>query len=134
MTFDDKSDEWRSTAEDNVDEWGVQPPADIVLALAEELSEVAEEIVENSEVPPERYGPDERQLMYFMTEVIVLGNQIREELEGRYEDDEGRPIPMNERPELLGEIENSEPVMEEVDDLAPLVYQLVESIEENSKW
>lgn len=130
----DRHDHWRDKAAENTDKWGVQPPADVVLAIMEELAEVAEEIIENSEVSRERPSVDERKLMHYIIEIAVLGDEIREELEARYEDDHGRPIPQDERPEILGDIHESEPIHEEIDDLAPLVYQLADSVDEYSDW
>jgi NTP pyrophosphatase (non-canonical NTP hydrolase) len=129
----DRFDAWMNQAEENTDKWGVQPPADVVLAIMEELAEVTEEILYTSEIPSGQRDMDEPVLMSYIVEIAVLGTEIREELENQYEDENGRPIPEHERPTVLGRINDPKAVDRELDDLGPLVVQLAESIDEYSK-
>jgi hypothetical protein len=130
----DKQSNWREKADENTELWGTQPPEDVVLAIVEEVAEITEELFEHTDVPIERYNRDERYLLYLLTEITALGSEVQRTLEETYEDENGNPIPEDERPRILGEIEDIEAVMDEVDDLGPLVYQLRDSVEEHSRW
>ena len=125
---------WSESADENVEKWGVQPPLHLILAIMEELSEIAEELIENSDPPDTRKTPEERELMYLFSELVLLGDEIQSYWDDVAEDDEGNPIPESERPRVIGKIHNNEPILDEVDDIAPLVVQLAESLDEESKW
>ena len=130
----DNDTDWREKADENTNRWGTQPPEHVVLAIVEEVAEITEEMFEHTDVPLERYNRDERYLLYLLTEIGALGAEVQRTLDNSLEDDDGNPLPKNERPRILGDIDDVEAVMDEVDDLGPLVYQLRDSVKENSKW
>lgn len=134
MNREERLNKWSESADENVEKWGVQPPVHVVVAIMEELSEIAEEIIENSEPPDHRRTPEERELMYLFSEIIVLGDEIQTFWDDVAEDDEGDPVPESERPSVIGDIKNASSIQEEVDDIAPLIIQLAESVDEYSKW
>lgn len=126
--------EWVEQADENTERWGVQPPEDVVLAIMEELAEVTDELFQHSDATIERYSRQERELLFLLSELATLGEEIQSTLERTYEDEDGNPLPKSDRPRVLGELRESEPVQDEVDDLGALVYQLRESVNEHSKW
>lgn len=117
----DTSQCWIAQAEENIDDWGQQSAAALVLALQEELGEIAAEMLGNPigvgdlAFPPEAYAQLEA--------VQDAGFYCRRYLESEFETDDGEPLPAAERPDLRIGFD-SDDLRAEIDDLAPLVYQL----------
>lgn len=119
--------EWVDTAEGNVERWGNQRPKVLALALAEELAEIVAELLADDEPRPRwsydvdadaRVRGDET-----LDLVRVAGFSAREYLEEFHEDENGDPRPPSEVPPLAG-VADRDAALEELHDLAPLVYQL----------
>jgi len=115
-------------AESNIEKWGNQTPTVLLLALAEEVGEIADAIMESHEKPEgDRYASN---LAYSrLADVRDAGFESREFLESTFEDETGNPLPDDEVPELLKTTSPME-VLDEVKDAAPLVFQLAWALEE----
>lgn len=117
---------WEVVAEENVEKWGNQRPKGLTLALAEELAEVASELIGAPGLPRDQRGTEADALL---DDIRGVGLRAQSYLERECEDDEGDPLPMDERPDMSG-VENREAAIDETDDLAPLVYQLRWALED----
>lgn len=111
---------WLEAAEENVERWGNQRPKGLALALAEVLAEVIDELGIGE---PETTGADA-----VLEDVRDAGYRARFYLETTAEDDDGNPLPLGERPRLAG-VDDREAALDELEDLAPLVYQLMWALE-----
>lgn len=105
---------WGEQAVENTMTWGKQPAAALVLALAEELGEVADELLDGE---PE-CGTD-----YHLRDVREIGTGIQRWLENHTEDSDGEPLPERERPEY-SEPADAEAAKAEVVDVGALAIQL----------
>jgi len=119
---------WGNHAEENIEKWGNQEPKVLLLAMAEELAEIADELLEDNGLPPNAYRNDADRIL---NDIRTDGYRAREYLEGHCEDDDGSPLPMDERPVHDG-VSQPERAASETEDLAPLVYQLYWSLEDRS--
>lgn len=113
---------WGPKAKENIEKWGDQTPAVLLLALAEEIGEVADEVLATGEKPF-------HDAMYFaegvhlLSEVRDVGFQCRDFLEEHFEDADGAPLPEEEMPRIFHDLDEDR-VFDEVDDAAPLLFQL----------
>lgn len=123
---------WYDRAEENIDQWGNQSPGLLFLALVEELGEIAEELVEQSEGRPPR--DDEKgpwsEAWRFINDTRRLGLDARDFLEANFDDPAGEtdtslPADMD----ILAPFEDEESIQDEVDDAAPLLFQLSWALE-----
>jgi regulator of RNase E activity RraB len=111
---------WGNSAEENIQKWGNQPPKELLLAMAEEMAEIADELLDDNGLPPNAY---ESEAHTILNDIRTVGYWAREHLEENYENDDGEPLPGAERPDLTG-VANPEAAKEETEDLAPLLFQL----------
>ena len=123
------SEQWTQKAGENVEKWGQQSPAEYALALAEELAEVCEVILATAdpgdgESPVGDYDETPHRGRELLVEQQHLGFEIRDYLEGAFEDDEGVPIPVDERPAITGDLRDPDAAREEIDDLGALAIQM----------
>lgn len=113
--------EWREKAEQNVDEHGLERPAQLVLLMAEELGELASEVAESSERTEfgmtQRHEQAERELR----RIIDTGGCAK-----RFCDD---VMDGDRNPQILGDVTDEEAIRDELDDLAALCVQMGQSIE-----
>lgn len=119
---------WGRKAEENVEEWGLQGPALILLAMMEEMGEIAEEL--RAEIPgPSVDNPDDvpHEAARLLYEIAELGLETQEFLESNFEQPAGEKAPDEDRPVDrcgVGPVHDPEAVSEELTDLAPLCFQL----------
>lgn len=130
MTHEDNAELWIELAEKNTEKWGVQPPEDVVLAILEELAEVADEMLEHGDINTHRLNDTEGRMLSLLLEIRGKGFKARQNLESAYENKHGEPLPPEERPNVLDGIDDTPRVQSEVNDLAPLVFQLSQSLDE----
>lgn len=124
----DESERWEARAESNIDRWGNQTPTVLLLALVEEIGEVADEVLATAE---KSYEDDmaAKQAFKYLSDVRRAGFRCRELLEVVFEDENGDPIPNEEMPKLVHSLDE-ERVLDELNDAAPLVYQLSWALQE----
>jgi len=120
-------DHWEGIARENVDRWGEQPPAVLLLALVEEVAETVDELLKTAEKGTETMVPAEA--MARLAAVRDAGFECRAFLEREFEDENGEPLPREEWPTLVWDFDDVA-VQEEVGDTAPLVYQLAWALDE----
>lgn len=130
----ERIEKWQRYAERNTEKWGVQPPAHVILAIMEELAEITEDFLVNSDTPNAPRTPEEREMMYLLTEIISLGDYVQTRLDDLLEDENGEPVDYDKRPTVTGKLKNREDVDKEIDDIAPLIIQLAKSVDEYSWW
>lgn len=124
--------QWNDKALENVERWGDQAVATLFLQCIEELGEIAHELqmdAGHGEIDQQAHRGFE-----FMIEMAGLGTRVRSYLEANFENDDGDPLPEDTRAEprqaILGDLDDTEGVLEELDDLAPLLFQLHWAIED----
>lgn len=124
---------WLSQAHDNVDRWGNQSPGLLFLALVEELGEIAEQMIEQSTTRPPSDGEHGTwsQGWRFINDVRRLGLDAREYLESKFDEPAGKDDPHlpTDLP-IVAPFEDADAVQDEVDDAAPLLYQLTWSLDD----
>lgn len=112
---------WRQKAQQNLTAWGLQRPQPLVLAIAEEVAEMADAF-DLSDVDERNPGDDRgAELLLALRE---LGFEIRDYLEESSEDDEGNPLPPADREPIEVPIDEPGQLLAELDDVVPLGYQL----------
>lgn len=112
--------EWGSRAEANIEKWGNQPPKMLILAMAEELAEIVDEVFPHEARPPVAYDHEYQSIL---NDIRTTGFAARECLERCCEGADGDPLPDEEWPGMGG-VENPEAALTETKDLAPLCWQL----------
>lgn len=135
----DAAREWEQKAHENVQRWGVQPVDGLLLAMGEELGELAAEIHGFADYPePEdsdgaRMAEHGRDLIRRMDH---LGRDIRDYLETVSERD-GEPVPPEDRPDYLDpfppDLKRSRRerlIRAELDDLMALGFQTLWALEQ----
>lgn len=126
------SQEWRDSAEANVERWGNQTPAVLLLAMVEELGEIAMEMEAHSgpgggSPPIGDYDNCPHRGRELISMTARLGREVREYLETEFPEPAGDGT--HERPpRITGDVETA-PIREELDDLAPLCWQLAWALE-----
>lgn len=122
---------WEKKARENIQTWGNQEPVVLLLALVEELAEAIEYPLAGG-TP----NPDEARYEYEawrrLEAAFEAGMASRRLLEGAFEDDEGSPLPEEERPVISWSFDEAE-TAREVDDVGPLVYQLAWALDDGGK-
>lgn len=108
---------WRQRAQQNLQRWGLQETAPLVLAMAEEVGEMADAF-ELDVIPRDDRGAE------LLVELRDLAFEIRDYLEDVAEDDDGNPLPPAERDSIDVLLNHPEELIAELDDLMPLGYQL----------
>lgn len=112
---------WERKARGNVEKWGLQDVATILLATQEELSELAEEIAPHATT-------DDSRLNYAMQRTIMAGLTVQSIHEALYEDDDGNPV--ENPPEWEFDGENLDRIEDELIDTAALLVQLHWAVQE----
>ena len=123
---------WGDNAETNIEKWGNQPPEILLLALIEEVGEVADEIIKQTPEPhPDNTAETPFEGMELLHEMRELGFDVRDFLESEYPEPagEGEHQKTSSHPIVGGEIQDSEAVQSEIDDLMPLGWQLSWALE-----
>jgi hypothetical protein len=124
----DRRIRWERQANDNVDRWGNQTAPTLFLAMVEEQGEVAEELLDQASLPDPDNDPDVAvEAWNFIGKAMELGHDVRDFLEGNFEGPAGKPDRGREqaRQDIGGaHLDAPTDVQDEVDDLAPLVFQL----------
>ena len=109
-------------AKENVDKWGQQPPAELALAMVEELGELVAEIEVDVD-PDAGTGDPAFEANYLLERTEANGKAARRWLESEYEDEDG-PLPADERPSLPAVLEDTDSARDEMYDLVALCHQL----------
>lgn len=120
---------WGEKAESNVEQWGNQRHDTVFLAMIEEVGEIAMAMESNNGpgggLPPVGDYDDRadrgRQLIHRMAE---LGRDTREFLESEYPAPAGDPgVEKDGEIAVHGDPRDTDPIIEEVEDAAPLLWQ-----------
>jgi len=119
--------DWEDQAAENLERWGDQDVAILFLAMVEEMGEIAS--VLEDDIAPGTPDEDVAALRVLIQQMARLGEETRVRLEGAFEDDDGQPLPEAERllvrqAVLKRGVSDVDDVQDELDDLAPLCYQL----------
>lgn len=117
---------WGNQAEENIEKRGKQNPMGLLLAIAEEMAEIADEILD-----PDNLSSNDTEAQLLLQSIRQVGYDSRDYLESRLEDPDGNPLPLSERPDLSG-VASREAAIDETEDLAPLIYQLYWALEAHS--
>ena len=116
---------WEGKSKENVEKWGLQSSGVLLLAIAEEVGEMAELLVNDME--SDANDPNFFALIEAMKEVRDTGLYIQELHEDIYEDDDGEPID-GPSVEYTGDLSE---LGDELADTAALLYQLRARIDGN---
>jgi len=131
MTDGKRACRWGAQADQNIDKWGDQSPATLLLAMVEELGEIADELDHQTDYPDDA-DPEATKAKHILREMAALGELTRAYLESNFEAD-GAPKPESDREafrsQLAGPIADADPVQDELDDLMPLGFQLARALE-----
>lgn len=127
----DRLARWHDEAQSNIDTWGNQHVATLVLAMVEELGEVADELLYQSEIGTV-HSEEARQARELLQDISGLGIRTRAFLEETFESPAGRPEtdPAIDGRDIATRAVSAESVLDEVNDLAPLVLQTAWALEE----
>lgn len=120
---------WGQQAEENVDEWGRQPPIDLGLAMIEELGELAHELAAMTEPARDR-DAEILEGWHLLMEAADLGRRTREHLEEHHTDEQGNPLPREAQPTYGVDYWTPARAEDELADLAALCYQLAWTLNE----
>lgn len=115
---------WQQAARENTSRWGYQNAGTLVLAMMEELGEVAHALRVNCEDATDD-SPEAQTGRSLLYDIEELGLEVKYFLQDATEPD-GTPVVPGERPAITGPVPDPDPVLEEVDDLMPLGIQLAE--------
>jgi len=112
---------WVGKARENVSKWGLQSSGVLLLAIAEEVGEMADELV-NVDTDVEMVGDkkDCYSVEQALLDVAELGSKIQKLHEDVYEDADGNPI---DGPALYYDTADTD-LGDELADTAALLYQL----------
>lgn len=131
------SSEWEEKAHENVNKWGLQSPDALLLAMGEEMGELAGEVHGAADYP-DADGEDARmaeQGRDLIRRMDQLGRDIRDYLETVSEQD-GQPVPPEDRPDYLTvfpedltDSRRERLIRAELDDLMALGFQFQWSLE-----
>jgi len=112
---------WVGKARDNVSKWGIQSSGTLLLAIAEEVGEMADELIDlDTEMQCDGDKEDCYSVEHALIDVAELGSKIQKLHEDVYEDADGNP---SDGPELYYDTASTE-LGEELADTAALLYQL----------
>lgn len=131
MTSSSDTERWETKARENIDRWGNQTPTVLLLALIEEIAEVADEVLATAD---KAYEDDmaAQEAFHHLSEVRRTGFRCRQLLEDVFEDADGNPLPDDEVPRFVKRLDTDR-VLDEVEDAAPLVYQLAWALEDGGR-
>lgn len=120
---------WGDRAEQNIETWGNQRHDTLLLALIEEVGEIAMAMEEHNRPTsgePHPYVRSDDAPAHgrrLISEMANLGVETRRFLESNYEEPAGSDTADGEY-KLHGEPKEVEPILDEVEDTAPLCFQL----------
>ncbi|MFC6975697.1 hypothetical protein ACFQL1_15140 [Halomicroarcula sp. GCM10025709] len=126
----DLGDRWGERAEENVETWGNQRHDVLLLALIEEVGEVAMAMQNHCEggagLPPNAVPYDQPEVVGrdLIAEMASLGRQTRAFLEDEFPEPAGRDADGREHIAITGDPTDADRIVEEVEDAAPLLWQL----------
>jgi len=118
---------WGDRAEENIENWGNQPAKMLLLAMAEEMAEVADELLEREALPPNAYQSEAHSIL---NDIRTTGYWAREYLEEQCENEQGDPLPPEERASISG-VANPKQARDETEDIAPLCWQLYWALDQS---
>lgn len=128
--------DWGDVAEENVERWGNQAVATLFLALVEEVGEVAE-VLERRDMPNDMATKDVMEARALIEDMASLGIRTRDYLEENFEEPAGESstpksesVRREQRRGILGDISDPDAVQDEVDDAAPLLFQLTWALQD----
>lgn len=126
---------WGEKAENNIEEWGNQRPDTVLLALIEEVGEIAEAMQENCKPgggPPPVGDYDDRpdRGRELIRRMAALGLETRDYLEAEYPAPAGEgTVTDDDEIRIIGPPIDDRAIMDEIEDAAPLLWQLFWAIE-----
>lgn len=122
---------WEQKAQNNVEKWGQQDAVPLLMAIAEELGELVDEVV--PEECPEFNEDTIGDSWILLRRISTDGRAIRSCLEANYEDEDGQPV--DDRPPMVQPRENMDPddVQNELDDLGALLVQLQWALDKSDR-
>lgn len=122
--------EWELKARSNIQKWGLQSVDALLLAMGEEMGELAMEVQSPSDYTTD--GRDAELGRDLIRRMATLGRDIREFLETVSEDADGNPVPDDDRPGYLDPFpveanreQRERHIRSELDDLMALGYQFL---------
>lgn len=126
------ADEWEEKAQNNIDHWGNQEAAVLLMALAEEVAEVADDLLATGEEPITKDSMYSAKAARLLSEVRRSGFACRTFLEQHFEDEDGNPLSESEMPDIYVSLDDDR-VLDEVNDVGPLVFQLAWALSEEDQ-
>lgn len=132
------SKRWYDRAEENIDTWGNQSVPLLLLAAVEELGEVAQEVMDHTgpvygRPPWGDYDSTPHDGRRLIADMAQLGRETREYLEANFDQPAGTPGGGHDDLAITGDVLDADAIQEEVDDLAPLLYQLAWALERGDR-
>lgn len=125
--------DWGRRAQSNVEKWGNQSTLTLFLAAIEEMGEVAIELSDQDADGDHPPGTPEAQARALVDDMATLGRETRHFLESTFEEPAGEPKPGADREDIRDDIDilvdDPDAVQTEVDDLAPLAFQMTWALE-----
>jgi NTP pyrophosphatase (non-canonical NTP hydrolase) len=126
-----RPDRWTDRADANVERWGEQAIVTLILAMAEELGELAE-VARASIGPTAGYNNEvHADALARLRDVIAAGRACQAFLEAEFEDRSGRPLKPARRPDLTAGADAPD-ARRELDDLGALCIQLGRRLQESA--
>lgn len=122
---------FREHAESNTERWGLQEPIPLLLAIIEEVGELAHELAAASK-PCEARAERDLEGWRCMMEAAELGRRTQLHLEATSETPTGDPLPEPARPTYAQAYRDTTTVQDELLDLGALCYQLAESLDHHT--
>lgn len=119
---------WRTQATKNTQTWGLQEPLPLVLAIVEEVGELATEMARMT-IPAEDRAEVELEGWNCLMNAADVGRRTRQHLEATSEDPDGNPLPPEERPSYAARYTDPGETQKELQDLGALCYQLAASLD-----
>jgi NTP pyrophosphatase (non-canonical NTP hydrolase) len=124
-------DRWTDRADANAERWGEQAIVTLILAMAEELGELAE-VARASIGPVDDYDDEvHADALARLRDVMGAGRACQAFLEAEFEDRSGRPLKPARRPDLTTGVDLPD-ARRELDDLGALCIQLGRRLREDS--
>lgn len=123
---EDVLEEIVAKAERNIDRWGHQPVDALAFAIIEEVGELSQEVLLEVTELPDEADPHALALLEDVRDACL---EVQTYLDLAFHDARGEPLPPDERPELLGPIEDPAALLDETGDIGALIVQLEGALE-----
>ena len=127
---------WGNLAKENIKTWGNQRHDILLLALIEEIGEIAMAMESHCNtgdgLPPNAVPHDQPEVIgrELINEMAALGRKTRTYLETEFPEPSREGTTEMPNIQVTGEPQKIDPIIEEVEDAAPLLYQLYLALNE----